>query len=380
VRGKQGIKHLDLTLASVYHPCTKTGVNKTYLHFLDTLDTRLNHLPVKSELIMGADINANIDKLDNLHSANFRAALGPHGLPKRNPKGTSLLTAYLTHHLHVMNMFFETKTNSTDHSTWTNNHPTTTGIADLHMLNIIVCSGTLHKRIQNCCTTLDGMDSNHQAVCMDLNLTSIKYKAKTSMNCRDIDWRKICEEDKQCKLYNKYLIKLTSCDMLSDNFCKAVVRAGREPAIAIDDKCEDWYAASKKIQAPAIKKKNQLRYPLHDRSNLSPDKIVHLKSRLKAINKCNQGLVKLAKTSWYKEICGKIHNMRMNPRLAWKNIRILTGGETTHHETNLNMSMRLENGKLASNAKENLSVFDMNFHKVLNNHRPVDSMVLDLIK
>jgi len=70
----------------------------------------------------------------------------------------------------------------------------------------------------------------------------------------------------------------------------------------------------------------------------------------------------------------------MDPRLAWENIRILTGGETAHHTTNINMSMRLENGECASNAKENMSVFGAHFHKVLNNHRPVDQTVLDLLE
>ena len=39
--------------------------------------------------------------------------------------------------------------------------------------------------------------------------------------------------------------------------------------------------------------------------------------------------------------------MSMGPRLAWENIRILTGDETAHHKTNLNMSMRLANGEFA---------------------------------
>ncbi len=42
--------------------------------------------------------------------------------------------------------------------------------------------------------------------------------------------------------------------------------------------------------------------------------------------------------------------------------------------------MKLENGDLASNAKENMSAFGMHFHTVLNNRRPVDSSVLELIK
>jgi len=38
-----------------------------------------------------------------------------------------------------------------------------------------------------------------------------------------------------------------------------------------------------------------------------------------------------------------------------------------------------ENGDLASNAKENMSVFSLHFRKVLNNQRPVDESVLELI-
>jgi hypothetical protein len=200
------------------------------------------------------------------------------------------------------------------------------------------------------------------------------------MNCRDIDWRKICKEDEQRKLYNKYLLELTTMDMSYDNFCKAVVRAAKETAIAINCKCEGWYTASKSILAPAIQEKNRLHHRVHDRSGLSPDKVAEIKAQLKVINKRNHDLVDLAKARWYKGICGKIHKMRMDPRLVWENIRILTGDETAHHKTNLNMSMHLATGELASNAKENISVFGAHFDKVLNNHRPVAHSVLNLIE
>jgi len=72
--------------------------------------------------------------------------------------------------------------------------------------------------------------------------------------------------------------------------------------------------------------------------------------------------------------------MNMDPQLTWENICILTGGKTAHHTTNINMSMHLENRELASNAKENMSVFGVHFRKVLNNHQPVDHTVLDLLK
>jgi hypothetical protein len=57
--------------------------------------------------------------------------------------------------------------------------------------------------------------------------------------------------------------------------------------------------------------------------------------------------------------------------------RILTGGKIAHHKTKHNVSMHLENRKLA---KENMSVFGMHFSKVLNNHQPVDCSILDLLE
>jgi hypothetical protein len=276
VQGKHGKKQLTLTLASVYHPCTKTGNDKTYLRFLNILNALLNQLPGKLEIIIGANINSSIGTLDDLHSAKFCSALGPHGLPTCNNKGGNLLQVYLAHCLRIMNIFYKTRTNSPGHSTWTSNQSTSSGIADSHMLDVIVCSALLHKCIHNCCTILDGLDSDHCAVRMDLNLMSIKYKATTSMNCRDNDWRKICKEDKQQNLYNKYLLELTSWDKSCDNICKAVVRAGKETAGAVDRKCKGLYTASKSILAPAIQEKNRLRHHLHDRSGLSTDKIASL--------------------------------------------------------------------------------------------------------
>jgi hypothetical protein len=98
------------------------------------------------------------------------------------------------------------------------------------------------------------------------------------------------------------------------------------------------------------------------------------------VNKRNHDLVELAKARWFNGVCGKNYEMSMDPWLAWENIRILTSGKTAHHISNLNMSMRLENGELASNARENMSVFTAHFHNVLNNHRPIDHTVLDLLQ
>ena len=200
VRGKKGDNHLAVTLAFVYHPCTKTGSEEIYVCFLDTLDALLSKLPTHNKIIMGADVNANIGRSDELQSSKFWATLGPYGFFKRNSKGEGLLTVYLAHCLCVMNTFFESKVNKPGYRTWTSNQPTSTGQVESHILDLIVCSTTLHKRVQNCFVAPNRADSDHCVAQMQLNLTSLKHKEKASLNVGEIKWRKICEEDKQRKL------------------------------------------------------------------------------------------------------------------------------------------------------------------------------------
>ncbi len=42
--------------------------------------------------------------------------------------------------------------------------------------------------------------------------------------------------------------------------------------------------------------------------------------------------------------------------------------------------MRLKSGALAFNSRENISIFSMHFHNILNNNKPLNDLVLDLIE
>ena len=132
--------------------------------------------------------------------------------------------------------------------------------------------------------------------------------------------------------------------MTYDDFNKAVACAGWETATTITCKCKGWYKASETILNPSIEEKIRLRHCLQDKETLSQADITQLQQQLKYVNKQNHDLVELAKARWYSGICANIHNMGINPRLAWKNIRLLTGGKTAHHKTNINIAMKLENG------------------------------------
>ena len=72
--------------------------------------------------------------------------------------------------------------------------------------------------------------------------------------------------------------------------------------------------------------------------------------------------------------------MCFNPKAAWQSVCFLSGGDTSHHASPTIMWMRLPNGELATTDAENASVFGPHFHRVFNNHRPIDWPVLDKIK
>ena len=87
--------------------------------------------------------------------------------------------------------------------------------------------------------------------------------------------------------------------------------------------------------------------------------------------------VDIAKERWSCHLAEEIHNMPFNNKGAWVSIRRLMGGETSHHTTPKLIHMRLPSGILAENEEENVSVFASPFKKVLNNHKPTDTIVIN---
>jgi hypothetical protein len=69
----------------------------------------------------------------------------------------------------------------------------------------------------------------------------------------------------------------------------------------------------------------------------------------------------------------------MEPCLAWKHIRLLTKGESAHHEQCTAMAMHIPDGSCAPNASENMSVLAPHFQQVFNNHCSTDPTLLEHI-
>ena len=68
--------------------------------------------------------------------------------------------------------------------------------------------------------------------------------------------------------------------------------------------------------------------------------------------------------------------MVFNPRVAWKSIYTLSGGDSSHLKETKNINLRKDDGTLAKNDAENAAIFGPHFTKVFNNKRDVDWSVL----
>ena len=373
--GKRKRNSLLVSLVSAYHPCHS---DDEYSRFLDKMDDVLRKLP-RSEIVIGADINANIG-VSTEENNDYAPTLGPHGINKQNSKGRNVLALYMSHDLRVMNTHYTAKA-GVGYGTWTNIPRSNNGERrNPSMLDVIVCSSGLHKRVQNCKVIEDGLESDHRAVRMEMILTSIKFKECSTAHGGSTDWRKILTEKEYKERFNENALALTSANMDYDDFNTAILDAGKASVMTIKERCQGWYEFSKNELMPVIEEKNRLVHTLRHADGIPDAAIISLRCHLKRITQHVKEMVLLAKSRWYSNICGRIHDMRMNPRLAWGNIRTLTGGESAHHKRVINMAMKLPDGSLATNSKENMSVFAPHFSNVYNNHRPVDFEILNKIQ
>ena len=141
-----------------------------------------------------------------------------------------------------------------------------------------------------------------------------------------------------------------------EDFNKEIKKAGANTALLVKSKCNDWFLFNQDYIAPPIDERNQLLYALRSTASLPPSIADVMRDALARLNKTIKDKVLIAKAQWAAHLCSKIHNMAMNPRLAWEYIHLLTGGSTVHPKKSVPMAMKMPNGNIATNGKENMSV------------------------
>jgi hypothetical protein len=192
------------------------------------------------------------------------------------------------------------------------------------------------------------------------------------MNVGTINWPKILSDEHTRMVYNEHLISLTTSGITYDDYQECILDAGRLTATYHKRLCTGWFQLSCTTLSPLLLEHNEVLHATNRCHHLPAAIQATMRANLKQLNRHVAHVVSHAKATWYAAICQKIHDMNMDPRSAWEHIRLLTKGETAHHQRRSTMAMRLPDGTRATNAAENMSVFAPHFHSVFNNHRAVD--------
>ena len=149
-------------------------------------------------------------------------------------------------------------------------------------------------------------------------------------------------------------------------FFENVLRAARDTATIIKHPITGWFEENEDVLIPPIEEKHAL---LSAWRNASGEIKTNLLESLRNATKKVKDCVAIAKENWSRKKAEKISQMNMFPGEAWKAAREVTARDSCHHQKPTIMKMKMENGNLASNDKQNVDVFVKHLTKVDNNKR-----------
>jgi len=322
-------KYILIALMSVYFPCN----DRQHKRFCNMFDSVLADINLNTQDIVGSDMNARIGTRT---SDEHKQVLGPYGMARSNTRGENLVHIFGSNDMQVENTFFNHTPE--DYVTYTsiptNFHPA--GISSMH--DIFACSQSLHKRIHDCKAVPHGAVSDHKAVRLSLMLMLIKIHGHT-LSCGTIDWPKILLDEHTRAMYNGHLLTLMTGPTQWDDHQELILQAGTLTATTHKRQCEGWFQMSRSTLAPLYTERNTLKHAIKHASHLPSAIQATMQFDLNRLTHHISHAVSHAKATWYADICQKIHAMRFDPCLAWEHIRLLTKGETAHHNKMTNMAM-----------------------------------------
>jgi hypothetical protein len=105
-----------------------------------------------------------------------------------------------------------------------------------------------------------------------------------------------------------------------DSYQELILQAGALTATHHKRQCEGWFQMSHATLASLLKERNQVLHATKRTHHLPPDIQATMQADLKHLNCHIAHAVSHAKATWYADVCSKIHDMRMEPHLAWAHI------------------------------------------------------------
>ena len=152
------------------------------------------------------------------------------------------------------------------------------------------------------------------------------------MKVGTINWQKILTDEHTRMVYNKHLLSLTTPGINYDDYQETILNAGKLTATYHTRQCPGWFQLSRTTLSPLLMECNEVLHATNRCHHLPAVIQATMRANLKQLNRHIAHAVSHVKATWYAAICQKIHDMNMDPKLAWEHIRLLTKGETAHHQ------------------------------------------------
>jgi hypothetical protein len=119
---------------------------------------------------------------------------------------------------------------------------TNIGTNDGIVIDIFACAKQLHCHVCNCHTIIDGVESDHLAVRLDLVITSLKLKSSTAIDEGTTNWHKIVEDIATNTHYNDTLLAASNNDYMPyKDFHDKIKKARNNTALLVKSKGDDWF-------------------------------------------------------------------------------------------------------------------------------------------
>ena len=190
------------------------------------------------------------------------------------------------------------------------------------------------------------MRSDHTEIPTTFKITAIKFKVYEKL-IDHIYWKLIGYHKLTNEIFNNSLSKSIDEGTKYSNYNKHSLEAGRNTTTISNQKNNGWFHFSRDSLLPLIEERDAM---LSDYRTLGIGKVYSLeaKQRLKFAQLAVDDAIVLAKSAWSAYQAEKIHSMRFNPKEEWESVRVISGGDTSHHSSPTVMQMRLLNGEMAT--------------------------------
>ena len=314
--------------------------------------------PESASILIGQDSNAQIDREELIDDGEIGdKSVGKFALNRIDSKGRQLLNFVRCNNLRVANTFFKAKAHEICKSF--------NREGSKHQIDHVIVSRKLMSFIENC--KVDNETSTHSDHSAIKTMLRLRAPKKVQKPQKIMNWCKFMKEEVKELCNSEISAMLTNCvDLGHEEFKTRMKVAAKKVAREVAEDNKGWFEFSTDLIKPLIDRRNELLS--RDRSTNGED--AELKQQCRDAKSDLKDAVAIAKGRWI--VVGKTSQIKINPKEAWDDIKILREVFLGHHVERKSLKFRGDDGKSAITDRENAEIVGAHFTKVFNRNANVD--------